>query len=66
METYTRLYADDRELATRKNIFIQNSRFIASANRQGASFELELNFLSDRLTEERRVLLGVEPNFSTE
>lgn len=66
METYTRLYADDTELATRKNIFIQNSRFVASANRQGASFELELNFLSDRLTEERRVLLGVEPNFSTE
>ncbi|XP_022824876.1 counting factor associated protein D-like [Spodoptera litura] len=60
--TFQRSYADDLELAVRKNILMQSSRHVASGNRQGASFQLEVNFLSDRLQAERRVLLGVEPD----
>ncbi|CAH0587828.1 unnamed protein product [Chrysodeixis includens] len=57
---FERVYADDVEEAVRKNILMQNQRFTAAANRQGASFDLGINFLSDRLVAERRVMLGVE------
>lgn len=57
---FERVYADDVEEAVRKNILMHNIRYTASANRQGASFELGVNFLSDRLVAERRVMLGVE------
>lgn len=40
---------------------MQSSRHVAAGNRQGASFELATNFLSDRLVVERRVMLGAEP-----
>lgn len=57
---FERVYADDTEEAVRKNVLMQSTRYTAAANRQGASFELGINFLSDRLVAERRVMLGVE------
>lgn len=42
----------------RKNQFVQHSRFINSCNREGATFEVEVNFLGDRLDVELNVLLG--------
>ena len=41
---------------------MQSSRHAAAGNRQGASFELATNFLSDRLAVERRQLLGAVPS----
>lgn len=55
---YDRRYADDTEEAVRKNVLMQSLRYTASGNRQGASFELGTTFLSDRLRQEREVLLG--------
>lgn len=48
----------------RKNLLIQHSRFISSGNREGATFELGVNYLGDRLNDELENLLGV--NLSTE
>lgn len=49
---------DDTEVAVRKNQFVQHSRFINSCNRAGSTFEVEVNFLGDRLDVEMDVLLG--------
>ncbi|XP_049879873.1 uncharacterized protein LOC126376492 [Pectinophora gossypiella] len=49
---------DDKEAALRKTLLIESSRFIASCNRQSATFELGVNFLTDRLDAEIEVLLG--------
>lgn len=65
-QTFSRTYADDVEEAVRKNVFIQSSRHVESGNRQGASFEMQNNFLSDRLKVERRVMGGVAPSDSAE
>lgn len=54
-----RQYVDDVEWAVRKNLIMQTSRYVASSNRQGATFETELNLFGDRLKEELRPLLGV-------
>lgn len=53
---------DAGEEAVRKNLFIQTQRFIMSGGRQGATFELGTNFLSDRLDAELEQLLGVVPD----
>lgn len=42
----------------RKNLYVQHSRFVNSCNREGATFEAEINFLGDRLDVELDVLLG--------
>lgn len=42
----------------RKNQFVQHSRFINSCNRESGTFEVEVNFLGDRLDVELDVLLG--------
>lgn len=44
----------------RKNLFVQHSRFVNSCNREGATFEVEVNFLGDRLDVELDVLLGTQ------
>ncbi|RVE41827.1 hypothetical protein evm_013530 [Chilo suppressalis] len=56
---YERKYVDHVEAAIRKNLLTQTSRFVSAGNREGASFEMGLNFLSDRLQAEVEVLLGV-------
>lgn len=56
---FERSYVDDTEEAVRKNLFVQHTRFVSSCNRQSASFEVEVNFLGDRLDVELDVLLGV-------
>ncbi|KAG7306536.1 hypothetical protein JYU34_009185 [Plutella xylostella] len=61
-QTYNRVYADAKEQAVRKNLFTQCSRFVVAGNRQGASFEMGVNFLSDRLDAELSALLGVAFN----
>lgn len=58
-EQFDRKYADSTEESVRKNIFMQCSRFVFSGNRQSATFELEINFLGDRLLAEIQQLLGV-------
>lgn len=57
---YVRQYADNTEWAVRKNLVMQASRFVAAGNRQGATFETELNFLGDRLDDEFESLYGVD------
>lgn len=57
---YNRQYLDDTEEAVRKNLLIQNLRFIDSGNREGATFELASNYLSDRLDAELEQLRGVQ------
>lgn len=42
----------------RRSVLMQTARFVSSGNRKGASFELETNFLSDRLGVEQSQLLG--------
>ncbi|KAJ2941224.1 hypothetical protein O0L34_g3419 [Tuta absoluta] len=61
---FDRTYADADEEALRKNLLTQRTRFIASCNRQGATFSVGHNFLSDRLDEEISEILGV--TFSAE
>lgn len=50
----------------RKTQFVQHSRFVNSCNREGASFEAEVNFLGDRLDAELDVLLGTSFSESDE
>ncbi|CAH2098006.1 unnamed protein product [Euphydryas editha] len=57
---YNRQYLDDTEEAVRKNLLIQNLRFIDSGNREGTTFELAKNYLSDRLDVELEGLRGVQ------
>ncbi|XP_026316523.1 uncharacterized protein LOC113227748 isoform X2 [Hyposmocoma kahamanoa] len=57
---FERQYKDDTEEAVRKNLFVQHSRFVNSCNREGATFEVEVNFLGDRLDVELDVLLGTQ------
>ncbi|KAI5631516.1 papain family cysteine protease domain-containing protein [Phthorimaea operculella] len=45
---YERTYADSMEETLRKNLLMQNNRYIISCNRQGATFSVGHNFLSDR------------------
>ncbi|KAI5636196.1 papain family cysteine protease domain-containing protein [Phthorimaea operculella] len=61
---YERTYADSMEEALRKNLLTQKNRYIASCNRQGATFSVGHNFLSDRLDDEISEILGV--TFSAE
>lgn len=56
---FGRVYQDDAEEAVRKNLYVQHTRFVSSGNRLSAQFELEINFLGDRLDAELDVLLGV-------
>lgn len=56
---YNRQYIDNNEEALRKNLLIQHIRFIQSGNREGATFELGVNYLGDRLDDELQALLGV-------
>ncbi|CAG9793157.1 unnamed protein product [Diatraea saccharalis] len=56
---YERHYVDKAEEAVRKNLLMQSSRFVSAGNRLGATFEMALNFLSDRLQDEVEILLGV-------
>ncbi|CAH0717525.1 unnamed protein product, partial [Brenthis ino] len=63
-QEFNRQYIDNIEEAVRKNLLIQHSRFISSGNREGATFELGVNFLGDRLNDELENLLGV--NLSAE
>lgn len=56
---FSRTYQDDTEEAVRKNLFMQHTRFVSSGNRLCGGFELEVNFLADRLDAELDVLLGV-------
>ncbi|XP_064075054.1 uncharacterized protein LOC113401299 [Vanessa tameamea] len=58
-KNYARKFANDVEGAVRKNILIQSSRLISSANRAGATVQLGLNFLADRLDEEMSDMTGV-------
>ncbi|XP_026727567.1 cathepsin L1-like [Trichoplusia ni] len=55
---YRRDYLDKIEEAVRKNLLMQYVRYLESANRQGASLEMEINFLSDRLDVELEELRG--------
>ncbi|XP_069355821.1 uncharacterized protein [Maniola hyperantus] len=57
-EQNSRQYVDDAEEAVRKNAVLQGSRFVASGNRAGATFQLDVNFLGDRLDAELRGLRG--------
>ncbi|KAL4716480.1 hypothetical protein ACJJTC_015908, partial [Scirpophaga incertulas] len=59
VKEYERNYTDAAEEAVRRNLLAQNRRFVASGNRLGATFAMELNFLSDRLDAELEELLGV-------
>lgn len=56
---YGRRYADAAEEALRKNLLMQHERFTRAGNREGATFELAVNFLGDRLDAELDELLGV-------
>ncbi|XP_045761802.1 uncharacterized protein LOC123865029 [Maniola jurtina] len=56
---YNRQYVDEAEEAMRKNLLMQHMRFTRSGNREGATFELGVNFLGDRLDAELDELLGV-------
>lgn len=58
VQEFERQYTDDKEVAVRKNLYVQHSRFTNSCNREGATFEVEVNFLGDRLDVELDVLLG--------
>ncbi|CAH0587839.1 unnamed protein product [Chrysodeixis includens] len=57
---YGRVYLDKLEEAVRKNVLMQYVRYLSAANRQGASFEMEINFLSDRLAVEFEQVYGVK------
>ncbi|XP_050671316.1 uncharacterized protein LOC126969793 isoform X3 [Leptidea sinapis] len=57
---FDRQYIDDKEEAVRKNLLMQHSRFTSSGNREGATVELGLNFLGDRLDVELESLMGVQ------
>ncbi|XP_072948202.1 uncharacterized protein [Epargyreus clarus] len=57
---FQRRYVDDKEEAVRKNLLIQNVRFISSGNRQGSTSELGVNFLADRAGTELQRLMGVQ------
>jgi C1A family cysteine protease len=50
---------DNVEEAIRKNVLTQTNRFLSAGNRQGATFQMGHNFLSDRLDAELHNLLGV-------
>lgn len=39
---HARRYWDDTEEAVRKNLLMQHTRFVASGNRQGATFAMEV------------------------
>ncbi|XP_013165319.1 PREDICTED: uncharacterized protein LOC106116125 [Papilio xuthus] len=56
-----RRYADGAEEAVRKNLLVQSHRFVSSGNRQGATAQLGVNFLCDRLDAELAELRGVQP-----
>ncbi|XP_050355838.1 uncharacterized protein LOC126777037 isoform X2 [Nymphalis io] len=58
-KNYVREFANDIEGAVRKNILMQSSRLISSGNRAGATVQLGLNFLADRLDEEMSDMTGV-------
>ncbi|CAH2056991.1 unnamed protein product, partial [Iphiclides podalirius] len=58
---YERSYVDNTEEAVRKNLIMQSHRFVSSGNREGATAELGVNFLCDRLDAELDELRGVEP-----
>lgn len=55
---YQRDYVDELEEAVRKNVLMQHVRYFASGNRQGASFEMGTNFMSDRLDVELEIIRG--------
>ncbi|CAK1543704.1 unnamed protein product [Leptosia nina] len=55
-----RQYRDAREDAVRLATLVQSSRYSDSANRQGATFRLALNYLADRLPAELSLLMGAE------
>lgn len=57
---FERKYVDEKEEAVRTNLFVQNRRFISSANRLDAPFKCGVNFLADRLDGELEQLLGVQ------
>lgn len=58
---YERRYAEGAEEAVRKNLLVQSHRFVSSGNRQGATAQLSVNFLCDRLDAELAELRGVQP-----
>lgn len=53
---------DNTEEAVRKNLIMQSHRFVSSGNREGATAELGVNFLCDRLDAELDELRGVVPD----
>ncbi|OWR46239.1 putative peptidase [Danaus plexippus plexippus] len=57
---YNRRYIDSSEEAVRTTLLMQHKRFISSGNREGATFELGVNFLGDRLDNELGQLRGVK------
>ncbi|CAG9570882.1 unnamed protein product [Danaus chrysippus] len=57
---YNRRYIDNSEEAVRTALLMQHKRFISSGNREGATFELGVNFLGDRLDNELKQLRGVK------
>ncbi|XP_068625233.1 uncharacterized protein [Battus philenor] len=61
VQEYERRYADGAEEAVRKNVLMQYHRFVASGNREGATVQLGVNFLCDRLDAELAELRGVVP-----
>ncbi|XP_053618322.1 uncharacterized protein LOC128679869 [Plodia interpunctella] len=58
-DKFSRKYLDPAEEALRKNLLMQNVRFVESANRQGGFAQLAVNWLSDRLEAELDTLLGI-------
>ncbi|XP_060807221.1 counting factor associated protein D [Amyelois transitella] len=59
VQKFSRKYLDSAEEALRKNLLMQNIRFIESANRQGGPAQLAVSWLSDRLEAELDTLLGI-------
>ncbi|XP_026750371.2 counting factor associated protein D-like isoform X2 [Galleria mellonella] len=56
---FARKFIDSGEEAVRKNLLMQTTRFVESANRQAGTAKMGLNFLADRLLSEVEYLTGV-------
>ncbi|XP_059155054.1 digestive cysteine proteinase 1-like [Physella acuta] len=57
-KTHNKVYKDDEEHETRKQIFRKNLRFINSKNRAGLTYTLAVNHLADRSEKEMKVMRG--------
>lgn len=59
---HSRKYVSAEEHELRKNIFMQNLRFIHSKNRAKLGFSLGVNHLSDKTDDEIKALRGYRPS----